>query len=172
MVWVMSLNINMIKKYKIGLVIGRFQPFHLGHQFLIEQALKHAEKIIIGVGSSNIKDENNPYNVRQREEFIKSFLKEEELLDRVLNIVYIPDVPNDSEWYKIAHKLTGPVDVVIGDNSWVNGIYAAEKIPIIEIGMHKRHLLEGKRIRHNMKHKLSWKKRVPKYLQKLIENSK
>lgn len=157
-------------KYKTGLVIGRFQPFHLGHQYLIEQALKHADTIIIGVGSSNIEDENNPYNVGQREEFVKEFLKQEGLEARVLKIVYIPDVPDDAEWFKIAEKLTGPVDVVVGDNSWVNGIYESQKIPVVEIGHHKRHILEGKKIRHQMKKKLAWKNRVPKYLHKLIEN--
>ncbi len=161
----------MIKKYKVGLVIGRFQPFHLGHQYLIEQALKHAEKLIIGVGSSNVEDENNPYNVGQREEFVMEFLKQEKLSDRIIKIVYIPDVPDDEEWFKIAYKLTGDVDVVIGDNSWVNGIYALHKVPVVQIGYHKRHLLEGKKIRHHMKKKKSWKTRVPKYLHTLIEKS-
>lgn len=160
----------MIQKYKTGLVIGRFQPFHLGHQYLIEQALKHAEKLIIGIGSSNIEDENNPYNVGQREEFVKEFLKQEKLEDRVLKLVYIPDVPDDEEWFKIAQKLTGDVDVVIGDNSWVNGIYTTHNIPVVQIGMHKRHLLEGKKIRHHMKKKKTWKARVPKYLHKLVES--
>ncbi len=159
----------MIQKHKTGLVIGRFQPFHLGHQYLIEQALKHAESLIIGVGSSNSADENNPYDVGQREEFVKEFLKQEGLGNRILKIVYIPDVPDDEEWYKIAHKLTGDVDVVIGDNSWVNEIYAAHNIPVIQIGYHKRHLLEGKKIRHHIQKKKSWKARVPKYLHKLIE---
>lgn len=161
----------MIKKYKVGLVIGRFQPFHLGHQYLIEQALKHADKLTIGVGSSNIEDENNPYNVGQREEFVKEFLKQEGLEDRVIKIVYIPDVPDDEEWFRIAEKLTGEIDVVIGDNSWVNGIYAKHNIPVIQIGYHKRHLLEGKKIRHHMKKKKSWKTRVPKYLHKLVEKN-
>jgi len=159
----------MIKKYKVGLVIGRFQPFHLGHQYLIEQALKHAEKLVIGIGSSNVEDENNPYNVGLREEFVKEFLKQENLEDKVLKLVYIPDVPDDEEWYRIAQKLTGDVDVVIGDNSWVNGIYVKHNIPVVQIGYHKRHLLEGKKIRHHMKHKKSWKSRVPKYLHKFIE---
>lgn len=159
-----------MKKYPVGLVIGRFQPFHLGHKHLIEQALKHAEKIIIGIGSSNIEDESNPYNAKQREEFVHEFLKEEGLESKVIEIVYIPDVPDDTEWFKIAEKLTGPVDVVIGDNEWVNGIYRAEKIPVIEVGLHKRHILEGKKIRHQMRLKLSWKSRVPKYLHKLIED--
>lgn len=158
-----------MEKYKLGLVIGRFQPFHLGHQYLIEQALKHADKIIIGIGSSNIEDENNPYKIGLREEFIKEFLKQEGLANRVTKLVYIPDVPDDDEWYKIANKLTGKVDVVVGDNSWVNGIYNAHNIPVIEIGHHKRHILEGKKIRHQMKNSKPWKSRVPTYLHKLMD---
>lgn len=158
-----------MRKYTTGLVIGRFQPFHLGHQYLIEKALFHAEKIIIGIGSSNIKDENNPYTIALREEFIKKFLEQENLTDKVERIVYIPDIPDDDEWYEIANKLTGDVDVVIGDNEWVNGIYAKRDIPVIQIGYYKRNVLEGKKIRHQIDHKKPWKTRVPKYLQKLID---
>ena len=45
---------------KTALIVGRFQPFHKGHLFLIKKALEKANKIIIGIGSANIIDENNP----------------------------------------------------------------------------------------------------------------
>ena len=44
-------------KYKVGFVLGRFQPFHRGHQYLIEKALEQCESVIVGVGSVNVEDE-------------------------------------------------------------------------------------------------------------------
>jgi len=38
---------NMDRKYKIGLTIGKFAPFHKGHQFLIETALSRVDKLIV-----------------------------------------------------------------------------------------------------------------------------
>jgi len=35
-----------------ALIIGRFQPFHLGHLLLIKEAAKEADIIVIGIGSS------------------------------------------------------------------------------------------------------------------------
>lgn len=34
-------------KFKTGLIIGKFYPFHRGHQFLIETALKQVEKLTV-----------------------------------------------------------------------------------------------------------------------------
>ena len=63
--------------YKIALLIGRFQPFHKGHLFLIKKALEKADKIIIGIGSSNMSDENNPIDFETRKKIIKAvFYKE------------------------------------------------------------------------------------------------
>ena len=36
---------------KVSLVIGRFQPIHLGHIQLIEQAASLSDKIILFIGS-------------------------------------------------------------------------------------------------------------------------
>lgn len=156
-------------KYKIGIVIGRFQPFHLGHKYLIDKALNICEKIIIGIGSSNIVDEKNPYSISKREKFIRHFIQKEGIEDRIVKIVNLPDVPDDEEWFKIAQKETGKVDVEIGDNAWTNGIYESHGISVVRIGFHKRHILEGTKIRHNMKERKPWKERVPEYLHKHLE---
>ena len=36
-----------------GLLIGRFQPFHLGHLEALQFALSKVEKLWVGLGSSN-----------------------------------------------------------------------------------------------------------------------
>lgn len=153
-----------MSKTRIGLVIGRFQPFHLGHKYLIENALEHSDKIIVGIGSPNVSDEKNPYDLKTREKFISEYIKNARIKDRVIKIVPILDVPDDEEWYKLANAATGPVDVVIGDNDWVNDIYASHGVLVQKVGYHKREILEGTKIRHQMKTKKPWKARVPKYL--------
>lgn len=153
-----------MQKYKVGLVIGRFQPFHLGHKYLIEKALEHADKIIIGIGSSNITDTNNPYALSIRKAFLKQFIQQENLEKRIIKIASIKDTPDDNEWYKIALCATGPVGVVIGDNDWVNTIYKEHGVPVVEVGHLKRSILQGMKIRESMKNNTSWEDRVPPYL--------
>lgn len=44
------------KKEKIGFTIGKFAPFHKGHQFLIETALKEMDKVIVVVYDTDVID--------------------------------------------------------------------------------------------------------------------
>lgn len=54
--------------------LGRFQPFHLGHQHVIEQGLRHgARKIVIGVGSANRpRTFRNPFTYEERVDMIRA----------------------------------------------------------------------------------------------------
>lgn len=45
---------NIYKPEKIGFTIGKFAPFHKGHQFLIETALKEMDKLIVVVYDTNV----------------------------------------------------------------------------------------------------------------------
>lgn len=40
-------NWRMINEYKIGLTLGKFAPFHRGHQFVIETAMKEVDELIV-----------------------------------------------------------------------------------------------------------------------------
>lgn len=63
----------MNKKYDFGIVIGRFQPFHLAHQNLIQHSLSLAEKVICILGSArSASDVKNPFTPAMREEIIRA----------------------------------------------------------------------------------------------------
>lgn len=160
----------MSNKYKVGIVIGRFQPFHKGHKYLIEKALEHVEKLHIGIGGANLDDKDNPYDSRRRVEFLEKFIKEEGLNDKIIGIIPLDNHPDDSVWLKRLLKKTGPVEVVIGNNEWVNGIFENVNIPAIRIGYLKRHLYEGTKIRDLMRNKKKWEDRVPDYLYPIIKS--
>jgi bifunctional NMN adenylyltransferase/nudix hydrolase len=85
----------MNKKYDYGIVIGRFQPFHLAHQDLIKHALSLAEKVIIILGSArSASDVKNPFTPQMREEIIRACFPKENLEFRAVR-----DYPyNDHVW--------------------------------------------------------------------------
>lgn len=69
----------MNKKYDFGIVIGRFQPFHLAHRDLIRYSLNLAEKVIIILGSArSASDVKNPFTPAMREEIIRACFPGEE----------------------------------------------------------------------------------------------
>jgi bifunctional NMN adenylyltransferase/nudix hydrolase len=53
--------------------IGRFQPFHTGHQSVVEAALQRAERVIVLVGSScQPRTLRNPWTFAERESVIRA----------------------------------------------------------------------------------------------------
>ena len=50
-----------------GVLIGRFQPLHLGHEHVVRQALTKVKHLIVLVGSANIApDPRNPFTFEER----------------------------------------------------------------------------------------------------------
>lgn len=60
-----------MKKYDVAVVIGRFQPVHNGHKYLLEQALAVANRVIVLVGSANkASNIKNPFSFDERSQMI------------------------------------------------------------------------------------------------------
>ena len=85
-----------IKKYAV--IIGRFQPFHTGHQYLIDHAKEQGLTPIILIGSANKADSKNPFSIHQRHTMIR-------LSNPRLRQSFLPDFPSCEDW-AIAIKYT------------------------------------------------------------------
>ena len=58
--------------YDTGLIVGRFQTFHKGHQILVDTALNLCDRVYILVGSSQESGtERNPFNIATRIKMIR-----------------------------------------------------------------------------------------------------
>lgn len=60
-----------MNKQKIGVMLGRFQPLHPGHLYLIDQAIRDNDEVIIAIGSAQKAD---PLTATRRLELIKQAL--------------------------------------------------------------------------------------------------
>ena len=94
-----------MKKYHNGLVIGKFYPFHRGHQYLIESALKQSKNLTVIVCHI---DQKYDIDCATRVGWIK------ELYPQIEVIGYLTDPSLDSTsselspaWAKIVIKLLG-----------------------------------------------------------------
>ncbi len=78
---------------KTAVIIGRFQPFHIGHFDLIEAALEKHERLVIVLGSANgPRSLRNPFTVDERVQMIKSALSSRvDLSKRVSAFVGVRD---------------------------------------------------------------------------------
>ncbi len=158
-----------MRKYKTALLIGRFQPFHKGHLYLIKVTLGIAEKIIIAIGSAASHNQDNPFSLRERLKIIHLVIDNEEWKDRIEKIIEINDDSSDDTWLDESLRKAGEFDLVVGNNEWVNGIFEKAGYTIKRFPYYKRYLYEGTKIRKLINEGKIWENRVPKYLISLLK---
>lgn len=67
-----------MRQYDVAVIIGRFQPFHNGHRYLIERAMLLADKVVVLVGSANkAPNIKNPFTFAERKAMIEGVFVEE-----------------------------------------------------------------------------------------------
>lgn len=96
---------------KIGLYIGRFQPFHNGHKLVIDTMRKEVDIIVIGIGLSEEKTKN-PFDYHTRHHFITHTFSHIEHL----HIFPLSDSESDREWVKQILKIpiiTDSEDIIV-----------------------------------------------------------
>ena len=68
----------MLKPYDCGLICGRFQTFHIGHESLVETGLKLCDRILILIGSAQeCGTMRNPFNINTRTDMLKAIYGDE-----------------------------------------------------------------------------------------------
>ena len=96
--------------------IGRWQPWHNGHRWLIDQRLKEGKNILICVREVS-KDDNNPYNPIEVKQNVEKELKD--LVDsKRVKVIIIPDIESINYGRGVGYEIiehTPPQD--IGDIS-------------------------------------------------------
>ena len=79
------------------IVLGRFQPFHKGHEYLVNCAFDLAgdAEVIIAIGSAAKGwESDNPWTLEERTEMINSWLAEHNKTARIVGVKDINDPPN------------------------------------------------------------------------------
>lgn len=104
-------------KQQVGVIIGRFQPFHNGHLKMIEESFKSVNTIYLFIGSANRHSSiKNPFTSYQRKELINTWFKEEYLprnSGKELIVLFSDDyLYSDWKWKsQIIKKLKEQLDI-------------------------------------------------------------
>lgn len=80
---------------KLGLVVLRMQPLHLGHVALIETARRGNNKIVICIGSAQKAD---PLPIEERQRRLVEKLNSLRYDTRLYEIFELDDIESDEEW--------------------------------------------------------------------------
>ena len=124
----------MEKKYKFSLILGRLNHIHKGHEMLINESLKVAEKTLILLGSAQEeKTLRNPFKFSTRKRLVQKIYKDDSIIIEGLNdMSHEHDI--SFEWGKYilnnVYRLTGqrPDLFVYGNDESRLGWFAKEDI--------------------------------------------
>lgn len=94
---------NNKKEYDLIVFIGRFQPFHIAHQQIVEYASSISEKVLILIGSATSPPSpKNPFSYEIRKRLIK------EAVSFDLDVQGIEDYPYDEfQWIQRVEEIVG-----------------------------------------------------------------
>ena len=143
-----------------GFLIGRFQPFHLGHVKAVNFALSKVEQLYIGIGSSNKSHQlRNPFTAQERKLMITSSLDHETL--KKISIFDIPDLSDHSKWVNSVDKIIPNYDIVFSNDDFTHSLYEMKNKKIIPVVLKSREDLSGTNIRKLIENDENWYNLVP-----------
>ena len=153
-----------------GLLIGRFQPFHLGHLDALHFALSKVDKLWVGLGSSNKPlQKNNPFSAEERKEMILSSI--DESMKQKIQICFIPDLENHIKWIQLIDMLVPTFDVVFTNDELTRHLYSKRNVEVLPIPFVKRDILSGTNIRNMIISDQKWEDLVPEGTKNFLYNT-
>ena len=153
-----------------GLIIGRFQPFHLGHLTALKFALSKVDKLWVGLGSSNKPvQKNNPFSAEERKEMILSSI--DNSMKKKISIYFIPDLDNHIKWIEKIDTIVPEFDIVFTNDELTKHLYSKRDLKVMSIPFLNRDTLSGTNIRNLIISDQKWEHLVPQGTRNFLENS-
>ena len=151
-----------------GLLIGRFQPFHLGHLDAVLSGLARTENLFIGIGSSNKSNEKkNPFSAGERREMIVSSI-EPSMIDRI-KVFDIPDIGDHEKWTFEIDKIMPKYDVVFTNDEFTKTLFEKREINVIPVILKDREKFSGTNVRELIADDKNWQDLVPRGTRNVLE---
>ncbi len=142
-----------------GFYIGRFQPYHNGHQSVLEHIARKVDEIIIGVGSAQLSHHiDNPFTAGERVMMITRSL---ESLDCPYYVIPIEDIQRNSLWVAHVRSMAPPFDICYSSNPLVVRLFKEAGVKVQSPAMYERDTLSGTEIRRRILAGEPWKNLVP-----------
>jgi nicotinamide-nucleotide adenylyltransferase len=144
---------------KRGFYIGRFQPYHNGHQSVLEHIAREVDEIIIGIGSAQLSHlPDNPFTAGERVLMITRALSS---LGHPFYVLPIEDIQRNALWVAHVRSMTPPFDLCYSSNPLVMQLFKEAGIRVQSPEMYEREILSGTEIRKRILKGEHWKSLVP-----------
>ena len=142
---------------KAGFFIGRFQPFHKGHEAVIRDIAAENDYVVVGIGSAQEHHTvDNPFTAKERSEMIAHSLGKE----FSYTIVPISDINRYELWADHVRSLCPEFHLVYTGNQVVKDLFEAAGVEVRSVKHHN--YTSATEIRNMIsRNDDSWKSLVP-----------
>jgi nicotinamide-nucleotide adenylyltransferase len=142
-----------------GFYIGRFQPYHNGHQQMVEEIASEVDELVLGIGSAG--DSHTPRNPFTAGERIMMVTKSVADFDITTYAVPIEDLDRNSVWVSHVQSMSPSFDVAYSNNPLVIQLFREAGVEVHQSPMFNRDVLEGTELRDRMIRGDDWESLVP-----------
>jgi len=149
-----------------ALYIGRFQPYHNGHHYVINHIAQEADELIIGIGSAQMSHEPaDPFTAGERVLMITRALQE---LQKPIYVIPLEDINRNALWVSHVLAMTPPFHRVYSGNPLVIRLFHEEGVEADTPAMYERATLSGTNIRDRIRCGDPWEELVPAPVARVI----
>lgn len=151
--------------------IGRFQPYHLGHEAVLLQIAKQADEAVVAIGSAQKSHTlDDPFTAGERMRMVVDSLKG--VIQIPFYVIPLQDVERNSVWVSSVKSMTPPFDVVYSNNPLVARLFKEAGVEVRHSPLYKRNEYSGTEIRRRMVAGEKWEHLVPKAVVRILEEVK
>ncbi|MDV0447202.1 Nicotinamide-nucleotide adenylyltransferase [Methanosarcinaceae archaeon Ag5] len=154
---------------KRAFYVGRFQPYHYGHDKIIKMIAEEVDEIVIGIGSAQKSHSvTDPFTAGERVEMVRKAL--EDFPVRTY-IIPLQDVEFNSLWVSHVKAMSPKFDIAYSNNPLVIQLFMEAGIEIRRPPMHERAKYSGTVIRKLMINgeRKDWEQLLPETVVEVID---
>ncbi len=151
-----------------SLVVGRFQPLHVGHMDVIRKCAEESEHLTIGIGSAQYSHTpENPFTAGERYMMINKTLRDEGIDN--YSIVPIEDLNRYPVWVSHVVSLVPPFKRVYSNNPLTKRLFQEAGFEVRASPLYNREIFSGTEIRRRIVNDEEWRPLVPAPVAEVID---
>ena len=155
---------------RVGLFVGRFQPFHVGHLAAVKFAMKRVDYLYVVVGSAQRSHErDNPFTAGERIEMIKAALDGNGVEPSRWMAIPIADSDSHSVWVSSVESMVPKFDVVFTNDALTYLLFKEEGREVRVVPYLDRKRYSATNVRDRILERKNWESLVPPQVARLVK---